>query len=271
MIRDNTRFGYYCSIALHTTIVVGAILWVVVKSIFPEEQHEPIDPFEIVEPPAPPISAPQPQPEPEPKIEQPPETKPLTKIELPPESEPEPEPTPPEPEPKPEPKPEPEPTPSPKPKKVEKPKPAPKKVSFQDFVKRNPKVNKKTTTRTKTRSAPKIANISATTTNISNISNIKSDVVGTSTAMQDVLSAYYSEIRRIAKSNWAIPPTAQMTDWVVVAFRVSKNGDVSGVKVQSSSGNAELEKSALSTMRSVSLPPPPDNKPHTLSIKFDLK
>ncbi|MBP3357703.1 MAG: TonB family protein [Opitutales bacterium] len=269
MIRDNTRFGYYCSIALHTTIVVGAILWVVVKSIFPEEQHEPIDPFEIVEPPAPPISAPQPQPEPEPKIEQPPETKPLDKIELPPEPEPEPEPTPPEPEPKPElTPPEPEPKPSPKPKKVEKPKPAPKKVSFQDFVKRNPKVNKKTTTRTKTRSAPKIANISATTTNIS---NIKSDVVGTSTAMQDVLSAYYSEIRRIAKSNWAIPPTAQMTDWVVVAFRVSKNGDVSGVKVQSSSGTAELEKSALSTMRSVSLPPPPDNKPHTLSIKFDLK
>lgn len=269
MIRDNTRFGYYCSIALHTTIVVGAILWVVVKSIFPEEQHEPIDPFEIVEPPAPPISAPQPQPEPEPKIEQPPETKPLDKIKLPPEPEPEPEPTPPEPEP--EPKPEPEPTPSPKPKKVEKPKPAPKKVSFQDFVKRNPKVNKKPTTRTKTRSAPKIEKISASTTNISNISTIKSDVVGTSTAMQDVLSAYYSEIRRIAKSNWAIPPTAQMTDWVVVAFRVSKNGDVSGVKVQSSSGNAELEKSALSTMRSVSLPPPPDNKPHTLSIKFDLK
>lgn len=269
MIRDNTRFGYYCSIALHTTIVVGAILWVVVKSIFPEEQHEPIDPFEIVEPPAPPISAPQPQPDPEPKIEQPIETEPLNKIKLPPEPEPEPEPTPPEP--KPEPKPEPEPTPSPKPKKVEKPKPAPKKVSFQDFAKRNPKVNKKTTTRTKTRSAPKIEKISASTTNISNISTIKSDVVGTSTAMQDVLSAYYSEIRRIAKSNWAIPPTAQMTDWVVVAFRVSKNGDVSGVKVQSSSGNAELEKSALSTMRSVSLPPPPDNKPHTLSIKFDLK
>ena len=164
-----------------------------------------------------------------------------------------------------------EPTSPPKPKKVEKPKPAPKKVSYDDFAKRNPKVNKKPTTRIKTRSAPKIAKISASTTNISNISTIKSDVVGTSTAMQDVLSAYYSEIRRIAKSNWAIPPTAQMTDWVVVAFRVSKNGDVSGVKVQSSSGNAELEKSALSTMRSVSLPPPPDNKPHTLSIKFDLK
>ena len=271
MIRDNTRFGYYCSIALHTTIVVAVILWVVVKSIFPEKQPEPIDPFEIVEPPAPPISAPQPQPEPEPKIEQPLETKPLDKIELPPEPEPEPEPTPPEPEPKPEPKPEPEPTPSPKPKKVEKPKPEPKKVSFQDFAKRNPKVNKKTTTRTKTRSAPKIGKISASTTNISNISTIKSDVVGTSTAMQDVLSAYFSEIRRKAKSNWAIPPTAQTTDWVVVAFRISKNGDISGVKIQSSSGNAELEKSALATMRSISLPPTPDNKSHALSIKFDLK
>ena len=132
-------------------------------------------------------------------------------------------------------------------------------------------MNKKTTTRTKTRSAPKIANISATTTNISNISNIKSDVVGTSTAMQDVLSAYFSEIRRKAKSNWAIPPTAQTTDWVVVAFRISKNGDISGVKIQSSSGNAELEKSALATMRSISLPPTPDNKSHALSIKFDLK
>ena len=271
MIRDNTRFGYYCSIALHTTVVVAAILWVVIKSIFPDEKNEPIDPFEMVEPPAEQQQPEQPQtPESTPEIQQQQDLKPLDKIELPPEPEPtppeevQPEPTPPEP------KPEPEPAPSPKPKKVEKPKP-PKKVSYNDFKKRNPKVtNRKQPTSPRATVAPKIGKITANTSNISTIANIKT-TSGTSAAMRNILSSYISEIRRKAKASWAIPATAQSTDWVVVAFQISSSGVISGLHVESRSGNTEFDNSVLAAIRSITIPPPPDNNPHAATIKFNLK
>lgn len=270
MIRDNTRFGYYCSIALHTTVVVAAILWVVIRAIFPEEQKEPIDPFEMVEPAPEQPQQEMPATENLPEIQQQQDLKPLDKIEIPPE-----EPTPPEkaePDPTPpEPKPEPEPAPSPKPKKViEKPKP-PKKVSFKDFVKRNPKVaNRKPTTQTRTTVVPKIGKISASTSNISNIANI-STKSGSSAAMRNILGAYVSEIRRRAKANWAIPTTAQNVDLATkIQFKVSKTGVISGLRVIVSSGNSEFDNSVLAAMRSISLPPPPDDEPHTVDITFTI-
>lgn len=268
MIRDNTKFGYYCSLALHTTVVIAAILWVVVKSIFPEEQKH-IEPFEMVEPAPeqPQQEMPQTQ-EAQPEVQQQPDLKPIEPIELPPEPEPtppekvEPEPTPPEP------KPEPEPTPTPK--KIEKPKP-PKKVSYKDFAKRNPKVaNRKQTTQPRTATVPKIGKISASTSNISNIANI-STKSGSSVAMRNILGAYVSEIRRRAKANWAIPATAQNVDLATkIQFRVSKTGSVSGLRVIVSSGNPEFDSSVLAAMRSISLPPPPDNEPHTVDITFTI-
>ncbi len=50
MRQDNTRFGYYCSIALHLTITVAAIVSVLMQSIFKQENQEPLKPFEMVEP-----------------------------------------------------------------------------------------------------------------------------------------------------------------------------------------------------------------------------
>ena len=49
---DHTRFGYYCSLALHITVTVAAIISVLMKSVFKTDDH-PIDPkqvFEMVEP-----------------------------------------------------------------------------------------------------------------------------------------------------------------------------------------------------------------------------
>lgn len=89
MRQDNTRFGYYCSIALHLTITVAAIVSVLMQSIFKQENQEPLKPFEMVEPAPEQPEMPQQQQETLPEIAQQQEMKPIEPIELP---QPEPEP-----------------------------------------------------------------------------------------------------------------------------------------------------------------------------------
>ena len=69
MIRDNTRLGYYLSIALHATVAVAAILCVAIKALFPEEQKH-IDPFEMVDLPKEQPQDQPPQVEEQPKIDE---------------------------------------------------------------------------------------------------------------------------------------------------------------------------------------------------------
>lgn len=266
---DHTRFGYYCSLALHITVTVAAIISVLMKSVFKTDDH-PIDPkqvFEMVEPaPETPVAQQPQQDDAMPQIEQQKEIAAIEPMELP-----EPEPTPPEPTPEPTPpEPAPKPSPKPKPKKVVKPAP-PKKVSFSDFAKKNPKANRNPAPSRPRTSAPvKVGKISAGTGNLDKLAAAKISVKGgTGAAMRSLLDLYITEIRRKAHSNWAIPTMAQGIDYTAeVQFRVSQNGAISGLRIIKSSGNPEFDSSVLSAMRSVSLTPPPDNEPHTVTITF---
>ncbi|MBQ6534910.1 MAG: TonB family protein [Opitutales bacterium] len=263
-MRDNTRLGYYLSVSLHLLIVVAAVLCVLVKTLFKSENREPINPFEMVEPAPETQQAEQPA-ENVPEIAKQEDFKEIKPIDLP-----KPEETPPE-EAKPEPTPKPEPAPAPKPapKKVEKPKP--QKVSYEEFAKKNPNVaNRKVSAPTTRAPTPKIGKISASTSNISNIANITTKS-GASAQMRDILGAYVKEIHRKAKANWAVPPTAQNADLATkIEFKVSRTGAISGLRVVVSSGNSEFDASVLSAMRSIALPPPPDNEPHTVYITFTI-
>ncbi len=267
MIPDNTRFGYYCSIALHLTIVAATVVTIIVKTVFKPEPTEPIQPFEMVEPSP---EQPQAQPEPSetlPQIQAEDNLTPIEPVEIPEQVE-----TPPEPKVQPEPTPpEPKPTPKPAPKKPNKPKPAPK-MSYADFAKKNPNVaNRKVSQKPRTAKAPKIGSIRANTSNISSIANI-STKGGTSAAMRNILSAYIQEIHRRAKSNWAVPVAAQNVDYATkIEFKVDKNGRISGLRISVSSGNTEFDNSVMAAMRSITLPPPPDNEPHTVHITFEIE
>lgn len=275
MRQDNTRFGYYCSIALHLTITVAAIVSVLMQSIFKQENQEPLKPFEMVEPAPEQPEMPQQQQETLPEIAQQQEMKPIEPIELP-QPEPEPNPAPePEPQPKPEPAPDPSPAPSPKPEPSPKPKPKPqpqppKKVSFSEFAKKNPRKTRQNNVQPRPQAPIKVGKISAKTSNVDNIANITTKG-GSSAAVRNLLDAYVKEIHRKAKSNWAKPVAAQNIDYTAkVEFKVSKTGIISGLRIIQSSGNPEFDKSVIAALNSISLPPPPDNDPHTVYITFSL-
>ncbi len=257
MTQDNTKFGYYCSLALHISVTVAAIVAVLMQSIFDTKDTEPIVPFEMVEPsPTPP--APEIPQETLPEITQQDKIKPIDPIDLP---EPQPEP-PPEPQPEPQPQPKPSPKPKPKPKVEQQ-----KQISFRDFSKKNP--IKQTSSIQPRRQAPvKVGKITAKTSNVDSIANITAKS-GSSAAMKNLLDGYVKEIHRRAKSNWAIPVTAQGIDYATkIEFKVSKNGVISGLRVVSSSENTEFDNSVMAAIRSITLPPPPDNEPHTVYITF---
>lgn len=276
MTPDNTKFGYYCSLALHISVSVAAIVSVLVSSIFKSEPH-PIDPnqvFEMVEPPEPAAEAPaqaETAPEAQPDLEQDLNLEPVEPIELP-DPAPEPEPTPPAP--KPEPTPAPTPKPPKKPKVEKKPEPKPQKISWADYNRKNPKKPRKSAQTPRTQAPVKVGKISAKTGNIDNIAKVGASIsgkAGTSAAMKNMLAAYIGEIKRKAESNWAIPVTAQNSDLSAkVEFRVSKNGEISGLRIIRSSGNAEVDNSILAALRSISLTPPPDNEPHHITITFSI-
>ena len=120
----------------------------------------------------------------------------------------------------------------------------------------------------------KVGKISAKTGNIDSIAKVGASIsgkAGTSAAMKNMLAAYIGEIKRKAESNWAIPVTAQNSDLSAkVEFRVSKNGEISGLRIIRSSGNAEVDNSILAALRSISLTPPPDNEPHHITITFSI-
>lgn len=278
MTPDNTKFGYYCSLALHISVSVAAVVAVLASSIFKSETH-PIDPnqvFEMVEPPEPAAEAPaqaEATSEAQPDLEQDLNLEPVEPIELPdPAPEPDPEPTPPEP--KPEPTPAPKPKPSKKPKVEKKPEPKPQRVSYQDFAKKNPKKARKSAQTPRTQAPVKVGKISAKTGNIDSIAKVGASIsgkAGTSAAVRNMLAAYIGEIKRKAESNWAIPVTAQNSDLSAkVEFKVSKNGEISGLRIIRSSGSAEVDNSILAALRSISLTPPPDNEPHHITITFSI-
>lgn len=263
MAEDNTKLGFSYSVALHLGVAIAAIVSVFVSSLWRDDDIEPPQPFELVEPPP---EQPAPEtlaPEPSSQILQPKVDK-IDPLDLPqpqpePEPEPQPEPQPAEPAPKPQPKPTPKPTPKPKPKKV----------SYADFIKENPKVNRHTQTRTAPRKPVVAPKINAVTTAIQNIATNKSTNYQNSAAFANAKQAYLQLIHFTAKRNWIAPEsTAGMSFSARIAFNLSKSGGISNVRIIQSSGNADFDKSVIAVFNNITLPPPPEGLGETITLTF---
>ncbi len=266
MSQNNSKFGYFCSIALHACIALAAFVSALWALIFPTEKIEDPVVFEMIAPPAPEQPQTQ-QPEPEPMPPEPntPEIKEIEPLELP-EPEPEPEPTPPEPQP--EPKPEPKPVEKPKkikPKPQVKPEPKPKTVNIKDWKKTH---KKRTSSKPSKRQAKPIdvPKITMGASNLSSIANVSVRATN-SAAMKNILAGYIQEIYIQARGNWAVPTSATSLA-ATVEFNISRRGIISGLRIKESSGDKEFDNSVLSAFQSISLRPPPDNEPHLVTIRF---
>lgn len=259
MSQDNTKLGYAYSVVLHLFVAAAVFAYAMVDMLFPKDTQENKVVFDMVEPSTNPPEPPAPNTAPDTpdlKVEKPDEIKP---IDIP-------EPQPPEEQP---PEPAPTPTPTPAPKKIEQPQP-PKKISIDDFKKKNPKraTNKETPSQP-VRRPVKIGQISANTSNLDTMAITPSrNAPSSSQAMLDALSEYTRTIYIIAKRNWKVPTINTDSISAKVAFRVSKTGIISGVKIVESSGDADFDNSIIQVLKSITIPPPPDNESHTIYIRF---
>ena len=100
---------------------------------------------------------------------------------------------------------------------------------------------------------------------------------GTGQGTRDALRAYQSQIRRKLERNKKYPPAAQarnITGVANIAFTVHRNGEVSGVRLTSSSGHAILDDEVRALLqRAAPLPPipkeiPKDSLSLTVPIRF---
>jgi len=253
---NNAKLGAYCSIALHAAVALAAIVAVFVKTVLKtDEQPQPPVVFVMVEPSPQPEPAPAPAPKEtqitQPKIEE------IEKLEIP-EPQPEPEPAP---------EPEPEPAPAPKPNPTPKPKPQ-KKVSYEDFLKKNPeKRNAKPQRQRTTPRKVKVGSVKANFSNINRIANISASAT-TGAAMKNELAAYAQYIHSMAKRNWVPPQDLYEELETEISFAVSKNGVISSFRIIRSSGNSAFDNSVATTFKSISLMPPPDKQQHTITLTF---
>ncbi len=247
---DNTRAGFYYSLALHLSVALGCVLFAYVGLLFASDDLKNEKPFEMVEPPAPSAAVPD---SPQETVEDVTENlepidvkeieplKPIEKIEDPP----------------------------PTPKPVPKPKPVPEKITFKDFKKTNPRIPQ--VSRPRKNRPVRVPKIGSSTRNLDRIktSDYQIDgLAGNSSRMVDALSAYVSYINKLAKQNWVIPDASPSGTAAVVAFRVSKTGSVSGVRIVQSSGVSAFDSSAVAAVSSLSLVPPPDKLSHEVKVKF---
>ena len=249
MSEDNTKLGFSYSVALHLGVTIAAIVSVFVSSLWQKDEIEPPKPFELVEPPPEQPLQENPQPEPAPQITQP-KVEDLDPLDLP------------------EPQPEPEPAPKPKPK----PKPAPKKVSYADFIKENPKTNRRTQTRTTTRRNVVAPKIEAVTTATQKIASARTGSQQSNAALANAKQAYLQLIHFTAKRNWVAPEsTAGMTFSARIAFNLSRSGAISNVRIIQSSGNADFDKSVVAVFNYITLPPPPEGLGETITLTFETE
>lgn len=252
---SHTKLGAYCSIALHATVALAAVVSVFAKAVFKSDEPPPPPVvFDMVEPapePAPAPAAPAPAAT---EIEQPKIEK-IEKLKLP------------EPEPEPETTPEPAPAPEPKPNHAPKPKPQ-KKVSYEEFLKKNPgKRNAKPSKpRTTTRKVA-VGKVYANFSNLDSLAKISASAT-TGAAMKNELAAYTQYINLTAKRNWVSPQDVYEPLEAEISFKISKHGAVSDVRILKSSGNAAFDNSVIATFRAISLMPPPDKQPHTVTLAF---
>lgn len=270
---NHTKMGAYCSLALHATVTLAVLVSMLAKTIFKmDEPPAPPTVFDMVEPATEiPMQTPAPAPMEQAAEIEPPKIDKIEPLEMSkPEPMPEPESTP-EPTPKPSKKPDPKPTPKLSKKHVQKliKKSKPKKrVSYAEFLKKNPDKRRAKPTRRSTSTKPvKVGKITANVSNLSGIANISASAM-TGSAMKSELSAYTQYIHALAKRNWVPPQNVYETLATEISFNISKTGAISNVRIVKSSGNKAFDNSIVATFKAISLIPPPDNQPHTVSLTF---
>lgn len=272
---DNTKLGYCYSAALHAIVAVAMFAYAFINTLFPKEKHEENKVvFEMVSPE--PQSAVSPPQQSEPAEAAEPELNAEKIEEIDPLEIPEPEPPQPDPQPEPqpappEPAPAPEPTPKPAPKKIEK-KPEQKTISFEEWKKKNKKTSQKKPTKRPQQKPVKIGKITSQTSNIDSLARNPRPSAGPNAgAVVDVLAAYSQEILMLAKRNWKVPTISSDSLYARVAFNVSRLGAISNVRIVESSGDDDFDKSVIQVLKAITIPAPPDNKPHAISITFTAK
>lgn len=262
---EETKAGYYYSIALHIGIVVAVAVFALVSEIFKVPPEAPVifqmlDPVENA-----PIKPSDQKENPKTDVIDEPQVQDIKPFDLPKQEEEKPDPAP-------DPKPE---EPAPKPKPVESIKPAPKpeppkKVSYSDFIKKNPKkTSQRKVSQPKVQNV-KIGKITATTDNLSKYAEAKiSSNVGASSAMKDALSAYVQYINATAKRNWIMPDSiAGMNLSCSISFSVSATGSITGMRIITGSGNSDFDNSIVKLFRSLKIIAPPDGQPHNVRLIF---
>jgi TonB family protein len=163
-------------------------------------------------------------------------------------------------QPKPEPvKPKAEPV-KPKPEPVkptpEKPKWTPKPVVRQDNKVRNPNV-----TPTPRTPSPDFAKILASAT-----ANI------TAKSNEQLPGDYSQKIQSEMYAAWHQPSVAANSGHgAIVRIRIEKSGIISSAALERSSGNSQIDSTALKAARSVRLPPLPDNIRSSISVTVEFK
>ena len=90
----------------------------------------------------------------------------------------------------------------------------------------------------------------------------------TGAAMKNELAAYTQYINMTAKRNWVSPQDVYDPLEAEISFKISKHGAISDVRILKSSGNAAFDNSVVATFKTISLMPPPDKQPHTVTLTF---
>lgn len=239
---------FWTSVILHLVVLLGLFLATIVQAFKPKEKPHV---FEMVEPPSKVSDSPN-SPTPLPPVELPPEVKlpPVPQVDIQP-----PQPTPP-----------PEPTPRP----VETP-PKPKMVSYEDFIKKNPK--KDPTPR------PQTPRQQITVPQI----DVPQLVVPQNPAQQNTnrplsqqqlteLQRYSARLRSKIDAAWVKPAQlagVRLTSKVV--FDVSASGRITNVRLRPGSGNSAFDQSVLAAFRKVSSAgPTPTGQAHSFTLPFRM-
>ncbi|MFA5257822.1 MAG: TonB family protein [Opitutales bacterium] len=165
------------------------------------------------------------------------------------------------------------------PKPVEKPpapKPVeakPKQIDYSQFAKQNklpPKVQQQTSAPQRVVTAPTLDATAVLNDLRSNLSKEDNErVTGMSSSQQSELFDYFQHVRALIDANFRQPSGIVEDASAWVEFRIAGDGQVSGVRLISSSGNNAFDSAALAAVTALGkLSPPPGRTAYTRKIEF---
>jgi protein TonB len=257
---SNNKKAWKISIGIHVSVVLCMFAWMVADWIIDRFTEPPLV-FDLVNLPSGNISAEPTTQEPE-QLPQEEPSKPLLKQDLPDFKEVEPLKLP---EPQEKPKEQP---------KIEKPKP--KVVSYEDFTKKNPIKEPKTTV---TQRKPKTVNIPDLNPDdiVKSLKNSLADSASIqrmnamSQAEQAALLRYHNLIKQAINAQFKAPPGVSIHISTTVWFMVDGQGNIKDAHIVKSSGNSALDSAAMETFKRIHrVTSPPGGKSFSFTLNFKM-